>query len=129
MQTGAIIETWRKRLARMGVRQVQLDHRHSRGRDRVAQRDGRVGIGTRVQDHAVGAGSRRVQRIDQRAFVIALLESHRDAEITGQRPAGGFDVGESVTAVDVRLARAEQVQVRSVQNEDVHDVVFLRRAV
>ncbi len=57
--------------------------------------------------------------VDQRTFVVALEALEADA-VPGARCRArrAVDVGERLAAVDLRLARAEQIQVRAVQDED-----------
>src|SRR5439155_21030399 len=63
-----------------------------------------------------------VQSIDQGAFVVRLEEVDLEPELAGSSRDFGMDVIERVAAVDLRLARAEEVQVRALEDEDVdHD--------
>jgi hypothetical protein len=73
-QTGAISETWRNALPRVGVRQMQLDHGQLHTGDRVAQGDGTVCVRAGIENDTIGRSARGLKRIDQRTFVIALLE-------------------------------------------------------
>jgi hypothetical protein len=50
---------------------------------------------------------------------IALAEVDLEAEEPRAPDAGGLDIGQRLGAVDFRLAGSEQVQVRSVEDEDL----------
>jgi hypothetical protein len=129
MQTGAIIETWRNASRAWVLDRCNSITGSSRSGDRVAQRDRGMGVGPGVQDHASRGPTRGLKRIDKRAFVIALLEGNGGDVFVSEDPALRLDIGQCRTTVDLGLAGAEKIQVRSVQNEDVHVKVFLRRAV
>jgi hypothetical protein len=53
-------------------------------------------------------------KVDQRAFVVALKGAHFMRR-GGGRGDAHIDVGQRHCAVDVRLARAEQIQVWAVE--------------
>ena len=106
-----------KLLARMHIRQVQLDGRHLGGADGVHQRQRGVGVGAGIEDDAVLGTAGGVDRIDQRAFVVALREIKRHAERFGMGAAHRLDVGDGGAAIDLGLAQAEQVEVGAIEDE------------
>src|SRR5262249_20904224 len=59
-----------------------------------------------------------VDAVDQRALVIRLEEHDLDVQLDRTMADPGVDVLEGVATVDLGLARAEQVQVRAVEDED-----------
>ena len=68
-----------------------------------------------VDDH--GAEALRAGLLDpgdQLAFVIGLAGLDSDPKLRGEGVQAGVDIREGFTPVDLRLAGAEQVQVRSV---------------
>ena len=67
---------------------------------------------------------RLLDPVDQFAFDVRLAEDDIDAEALGGVAAKLLDVGERGAAVFLRLARAEQVQIGSV--EDVDCVLAMR---
>ena len=69
-------------------------------------------------DDRQAVASYLLRAIDDRAFVIALEAVELQAEFLRLRLQAGFDVGQRGRTVDVRLARAEQVQVGAVDDED-----------
>ncbi len=100
-------------LAGLGIREVNLDTRHASGTERVVNRDGRVGVGSRVQEEAVGTTRQGADPIAESAFVIGLAGVYRDAE---RGPAYGqplMDFIKSFVAIDLRLADAKEVQIRT----------------
>ena len=60
-----------------------------------------------------------MEGIDQRALVVRLDVTQLCASLGGDGGELGDDVVERVGAVDLGLARAEEVQVRSVEHEDL----------
>src|SRR5581483_7139601 len=61
-----------------------------------------------------------VEAVGNRAFVVALkkLELHV-SELAGQIPQSPVDVVQGERAVDVRLSCTQQVQVRTVDHQDL----------
>src|SRR4051812_27813660 len=56
--------------------------------------------------------------IDERAFVVRLKAGDRHAELFGELEQARVDLGQRHLAVDVGLARAEQIQVRTMDDGD-----------
>ncbi|OPZ04388.1 MAG: hypothetical protein BWZ08_02709 [candidate division BRC1 bacterium ADurb.BinA292] len=111
-------------LAGVDVGDMHFDHRQADPRDRVAQRHRRVAVTPRVDDHAVAAVARPVQRVDQLPFLIALVKFHVDRQ-TARLPAQPvLQILQRLMTVDFGLAVAEQVQIRAVQHENAHDARF-----
>jgi hypothetical protein len=81
-----------------------------------------VGIGPRVEDDpdqrsGADGGTGLLQPIDEDAFVIGLAHLDGPPEL-GRHPLALLtDVSEGLGAVDLRLARAQQVEVGSVEDE------------
>jgi hypothetical protein len=59
--------------------------------------------------------------VDQRAFMVALEAHQRRTGLRRDLGEIGIDLRQSRRAIDLRLACAEQVQVRAVQDQDVHE--------
>lgn len=106
------------RLARMHIAHMQLDERDLDAQQRIADRHRGVRERPRVDHNAVDGSARRVDAVDDGAFVVGLEGVQRGAERGGLRLCGGFDVGEGRAAVDVWLAGAEEVEVGAVDEED-----------
>src|SRR5215207_1639406 len=80
-------------------------------RNRCVRERGRV-------DHDAGCAlPRLVDPIDQFILAVALMKAQFQAQLAGQRAAVTFYIGQGLVSVDVRLAPAQQVQVRTVQNK------------
>jgi hypothetical protein len=88
-----------------------------------------MGEGARVDEDRIGPLPRFVDGIDQFPFVIRLQEAQRGALVGGVFRKEGFDIGQRVPAVDLRLAGTEQIEIWAVQDEDaahyrvIHTVV------
>ena len=50
--------------------------------------------------------------------MVRLAEIEREAELAGAPSAGFLDIGQAVAAIDRRLAHAEHVQIRPVEDEN-----------
>jgi hypothetical protein len=72
---------------------------------------------TSAPSHAVDP---LVQLVDQSAFVVRLQDLELGAELAGERVQLRVDLGERGRAVDVRLAPAEQVEVRPCRTRKLH---------
>ena len=60
----------------------------------------------------------RVDQIDQRAFVVGLFKRHIKPKRLRFLAAQRLDIGQSRLSIDLGLARAQQVQVRTVQDQN-----------
>jgi hypothetical protein len=77
-----------------------------------------VCIGRGVDDDRGRLVPRLVDAIHDRALVVRLVEGDREPELVRQRPAVPLHVGQGLVAVDLRLAQAEKIEVRTVEDED-----------
>ena len=113
--------SWRKLTCRNGsrvgrIREVDLDERPRDPEQRVAQRDAGVGQPAGIDDRDVEVAP--VQPIDERALVVRLEEVDVEPELRGPRRDPGVDLVERFVAVDLGLARADEVEVRALEDED-----------
>ena len=97
-------------LAGRRIREVDLDERPVDREQRVAQGDARVGQAARVDDRDVEVAA--MQPVDQGALVVRLEEVDGEPELGGAGRQPGVDLVERLVAVDLRLARADEVEVR-----------------
>src|SRR6185437_3863590 len=105
--------------ALVNVGDVAFDHRDADGEDGVHDGDRGGGVAGRVDDDAGGALRAGLLDVgDHFAFAVGLAEDDVDAEAPGGGAAERLDVGERRRAVFLRLARAEQVHVRPVEDVD-----------
>jgi hypothetical protein len=59
-----------------------------------------------------------VNPVDDLVFTVRLVKAKLKSELPGDPAAISLDIGKSLVAVDVRLAFAKQIQVRTVQHVD-----------
>ena len=105
-------------LALVDVGDVHLDHRPLEGVEGVEDGDRGVGEGAGIDGDSNGLLAGLVDPVDDLALPVRLQEAEGEAELGGQRGAVALDVGEGLVAVDLRLALAEEVEVRSVEDID-----------
>src|SRR5258705_12465472 len=84
--------------------------------ERVAQGDRRVGQPTGIDDRRVEVAL--VEAIDEGAFVVRLEEVDVEPELGRPGRDRAMDIVERIVAVDLRLARPDEVEVRALENED-----------
>src|SRR5262249_22828261 len=105
--------------ARVDVGDVHFDRRHVHAEDRVEDGDGRGGVAGGIDDDAERLfASGLVNPVDDGAFVVRLPELDGDAEPAAGVAAQLFHVRQGRAAVFLRLAGAEQIEVRAVENVD-----------
>src|SRR5262249_1125094 len=107
-----------KRLALVRVGDMHFDDRHLNRLERVVQRDGSVRVSARVEHDGRRGAARLLHPIDELAFVIALPEIDGESERLGTLLRLRLDIGQGRVPVDFRLAGAQKVQIRTVQDED-----------
>src|SRR5664280_1146545 len=79
-----------------------------------------MGEATRIQHDRVRLGRGLMQRVDELALVIALHSHELDAEFRRHSLEARMDLSERRVAVDFRLSRSQQVQVRATQDKHSH---------
>src|SRR5277367_487710 len=77
-----------------------------------------MGEGGGIDDDAGGALASAMNPVDDLVFAIALMKLDRKPKLTADTAAVRFDVGQRLAAIDLRLAHAEQVEIRAVQDHD-----------
>src|SRR4029078_7833624 len=104
-------------LTGVNVAAVAFDRGHADRLDGVMAGDRRMGEAARIEHDAQGLlGARLLNPIDDHPFMIGLPEFHAIAVGVGGLPAELLDGRERGAAIDVRLAGAEKIEVRSVEN-------------
>ena len=103
------------------IRNMDLDGLHAAAGDTVAQGDADVGMAAGIDDEKFYAvvGPLR-DRIDEFTFVVGLEEARLGARSFRMRSDELFKIGERLLAVYLRLALAEPIEVRSVDDADFH---------
>ncbi len=103
---------------RVDVGQMHFDDRFFDGGDGVAQRIRIVRERPGVEHDDVGI--RCMKRVKERAFVVRLERFDFHRERVAERLQPFVDGVEGGGAVNRRLARAEQIEVGAVQDQDFH---------
>jgi len=111
-----------ERLAGVHITDVYLHHRGSDGSHRVGQRNGRVRVGARVEDDAVYRKPDFVELVDECAFVVTLKKG--DVELRKICLQLQEERIKSSVSVHLRFPLAEEVEVGSVEDVNVH---FLKK--
>lgn len=103
----------------MDVGDVNFNDAELGCRDGVAEGNGGVSVGTGVEDYAIDAFSTCfVEAVDQSPFVIALVEGEGVGRETAMQI--GFQIGKRRRPIDLRFARAKEVEVGAIEDEEVH---------
>src|SRR6266550_4651629 len=108
------------RLAGEDIRDMDLDDRLARAPQSIGQCQAVVRERARVDDDRVACGALFFDTVDQLAFVVRPQTGEHELELTGALVEQLFQVGESLGAVDLRLATAERAKIWPVENEHPH---------
>src|SRR5262245_40233134 len=106
------------RLARMGVREVQLDLHSCEGLERVGDRVGVVRICAGVAHDRRATATCAVDRVDEIALVVRLQVLELVSVLRGRLGGDAHERGERRRAVVLGFPLTEQVQVRPRQQQD-----------
>ena len=79
-----------------------------------------LGEASRVEQRAVDGIDVLMKVIDQHAFVIRLMDQQFNVQLSRQQLQPLVDLSQRRGAVDVRFAATEQIEVRSVQDQEFH---------
>ena len=110
-----------KRLPRLNVGNVHLDHRRSNRCNRVTKRYRSVGESARIEHDTIQTAPVRVlETVNERTLVVALEEFKRHTRKL--IPKLGLKIRQGATAVNLRLPLAKHIQVGTVKDQDSHDV-------
>src|SRR5439155_13267196 len=114
-------------LARGHLADVYLDHRERGARHGVAQHDRGVREPARIDDRTSRVAV-LLQEIDQRALMVRL-EGHEVAPgLARDLATARLDLLQRRPPVHLRIAGAEQVQVRTIHEEELHSARSTTRA-
>ena len=105
-------------LAREHIREVHLDDREPDARQGIAQRHARVRQAGQIDQDSVGILTRSVNAIDQRSLVVGLETNQFSARLLRLLFQSRIDLRKRGSAVDVRFADTQQVQIRSMEYEN-----------
>ena len=97
---------------------MHLHHWRGDGADAVAEGHTRMRIASSVEDDAVGGESHLLELVDELALDVRLEIIYLDDRIA---QAQSFEiVVERSVPVDVRFALSQEIEVRPVDNDDIH---------
>ena len=113
-----------KSFARGDVRDVDLDDGNSDRGDRVRNCIRVVRVCAGVDHNAVAARPGRVKRIDDFPLTAVLLAANVDAKILRRRGDRVVQLAERLGSVKFGLAFTEQVEIRSMYNQNAHRFRF-----
>src|SRR5262249_29941861 len=102
------------------VGDVDLDDRHPGGDHGVVDGERVVAERPGIQDHAVSGVAGVLEPVDDLALEVALAEVDLETQVLGQSTAHILKVVDGLVAVDVGLPFAEQVEIGTVEHEDLH---------
>lgn len=108
-----------ERLAGLRIGQVDFDHRHRDSPDRIIEGDRAVGESPGIEDYrprTFGAGL--VKPVDEMPLVVRLAHVDREAELACPVFEAAGNLIQRLRAINLRLARAEKVEVGAVQHID-----------
>src|SRR5436309_1898270 len=109
-------------LPRGRIGEVDLDHGNVDGGDGIANGHARVRIPPRVDHDGVGPRPGVLDGIDQLPFEVRLDGSDLHTEPIGPVLDPPVDLPQRERAVDLGLPLPEEVEVRAVEHQDLHEV-------
>src|SRR5262245_58188175 len=107
-------------VARVDIRDVHFEDRTLEGLQCVEHRDRCERVPGGINDNRVGLLARRLNEIDQHSFMVRLVKRQLRAREPCKFLAACLDRSKGGGPVDVRLAHAEEVEVRPVQDHQSH---------
>jgi hypothetical protein len=108
--------------ASVNVGKMDFNRGYSDRRDGITQGHAGVGIGGGVQNDGVSIPFRLLNPGYQLSFKVGLSKVDVCSGSVGAFPDPFLDVSEGIPAIHVWFARAQQIQVRPIQKENLHEV-------
>ncbi len=108
------------------VREMDFDRSHSAAADGVPEGDAGVGVRGCVEDEDVPVLWGLLDPGHEFPFVVGLPEFDDRLQFLREGPDVCLDVSQGQSSVDSWLSRAEQVEIRTVQEEDAHSGTVAR---
>ena len=99
---------------------MNLDGRYPDCRNRIPQRNAGMGVGCGIDDNHIKLSLCLLDPTHQFAFLIGLAKINPYGLLRGPFAYFCLDIGQSGVAINLRLALSQQIQIRSVQEEDFH---------
>ena len=100
------------------VGQMNLDHRQVHSKNRIAYRYAGMRIRGRVDQNRVMPASSRLDRRHNLALAVGLKTFDSEPEFVREGGQPAVDIGERSASVHLGFTRAEQIQVRSVHDQN-----------
>lgn len=101
------------------LRNVYLDDRSGEGRQRIVKSPGVMGECTGIDDDRITSRTRVVNSVDQDTLVVRLERLEYESEASGTFGRRGDVIVQSRPTVDVGLTLTQEVQIWSVDQENV----------
>src|SRR5438552_7321272 len=95
---------------------MDLEGRHGRDLQGVADRPRIVGPRAGIEHHGISAAGKRVQALDERALVVGVEEARREAQLATVPLDLALELRERERAVQQRITPAQLVQVDPVHH-------------
>src|SRR6185503_11947126 len=108
------------RLAGVDVGDVHFDERHLYADERVPQREAGVRVRAGVHERSLHPATHRLNRVDERALAVVLRKLDVDAQLLRYLAQALLHVRERGASIELRLPRAQQIEIGPVQNRDSH---------
>src|SRR6267143_2922449 len=106
------------RFARENIREMDFDERHAHREQRVTDGETRVRERRSIDQRAVRLPFETLNRVDELAFVIGLDPAAFHAEYPRRCLRRALDLRQARTAIQLRLALTQEIQLRAVQHGD-----------
>lgn len=106
--------------SRMDIGEMDFNRRYPYCRNRISQRNTGMGVRCGVNDNHIKLSFCLLNPTDQFTFKIGLSELDPGLQFGGPLAHFCLNVSQSHTAINRRLALAQQIQIRSVQEENFH---------
>src|SRR5918996_884536 len=98
---------------------MNLDNGKGNGADRVCDRAARVRVGSGIEQRAGNPIDSRVQQLDDLSLALGLVDLHLDSQAVRRIGDDRVHLVQGGRSIDRQLARAEQVQIRTVYDQDL----------
>ena len=105
----------------MDIREMHFNGRDTRAGNRIPESHTRMRVGSRVEDDHIRLAPGLLNPSHQFAFQICLPEIDRCSLLACHLADHLLDVRQRGPAIDFRFTLSEQVEIRSIQDEQVHN--------
>ena len=99
------------------IREMNLDNWQFHGDEGVRDGNGRMCVGTGIDDDSVCRAFGLLNPADELALRIALSEVNLETEFAGARQCNGLHIVKSIGAVNLRFSHSKQIKIRSIEYE------------